>query len=210
MSKLIISSLFFVLITSPLAVTASGIPVFDGANMAQAVQQVIHMIEQIEQLKNQLDVAENQLKQMSDVRNMGGIIGSEYDNEMDVDYQDVLDSAEILSSNDFDLTASAGDLFDKQNRAAARWKGRSEKFMNQAVDRFTELQKLVQKVNAAPDAKDVMDLQARIQSEETLLQNEMLKLQMMQSESMAEQAMLEQKQKIILLNMWGNPADFRL
>lgn len=205
MKKFIATSLFCGLIVCPGFVRAGGIPVFDGANLAQALQQVIHMVEQIEQLKSQLEVAENQLRQMSDVRNMGGIIGSVYDNEMDVDYQEVLDAADILSANEFDLAESAGDLFDKQNRAAARWQGRSEKFMNQAVDRFNELQKLVQKVNAAPEQKDVLDLQARIQSEETLLQNEMLKLQMMQSQAMAEQAMLEQNKVQAHLEMSSKP-----
>jgi type IV secretion system protein VirB5 len=82
--------------------------------------------------------------------------------------------------------------------------------LNQAVERFNELRKLVVKVNQAPDAKDILDLQGRIQAEETLLQNEMLKLQMMQSQAQAEQAVLKQQQTEKLLDIKGNPDDYRI
>ncbi len=196
---------------------ATGIPVFDGANAVNALQQIVHMIEQVNQLKNQLDVARSQLtaaedhlQKMSSVRGMAGIIGSVYDNDMDIDYNDILENAGIKSADDFGLNGDIADIYNDQNRAAAQWQGRSDKFMNQAVDRFTELQKLVVKVNAAPDPKDIMDLQARIQSEEVLLQNEMLKLQMMQSQAQAEQALNEQKRLQELLDIEGNPDDYRL
>ncbi len=61
------------------------------------------------------------------------------------------------------------------------------------------------KVNQTPDAKDILDLQGRIQAEETLLQNEMLKLQMMQSQAQAEQAVHEQKAAQAHLSMSNKP-----
>lgn len=189
----------------PCPASASGIPVFDGANAINAMQQIAHMIEQINQLKSQLQVAERNLQQMSSIRGMGGIIGSEYDNNMDIDYGSILSDANIKAADDFGLKGDTAALYNDKNKAAAEWKGRSSKFMNQAVDRFTELQKLVAKVNAAPDPKDVMDLQARIQSEEALLQNEMLKLEMMQSQAQADRAVIEQKATQSHLNMGMKP-----
>lgn len=186
-------TVFLTVGVTPFPIQATGIPVFDGANAINAIQQIAHMIEQINQLKNQLQVAEKELQQMSSVRGMGSIIGSEYDNEMGVDYGSILNDANIKGADDFGLKGDTASLYNDKNKAAAEWKGRSDKFLNQAVDRFTELQKLVAKVNAAPDPKDVMDLQARIQSEEALLQNEMLKLEMMQSQAQADRAVNEQK-----------------
>lgn len=189
-----------VFLIAPVSANASGIPVIDIAGLMQSIQQVIHMIEQVNQLKeqvetakSQLETAEKELEQMSSVRGMGGIIGSEYDNNLDIDYEDILRAANIKTADDYGLSGRTATIYNDKNRAAAEWKGRSDKFLNQAVERFSELRKLVVKVNQTPDAKDILDLQGRIQAEETLLQNEMLKLQMMQSQAQAEQSMNEQR-----------------
>ena len=187
-------------LVAPVSVRASGIPVIDIAGLMQSIQQVIHMIEQVNQLKeqvetakSQLETAEKDLERMSSVRGMGGIIDSAYDNDLDIDYEDILRAANIKTADDYGLSGRTATIYNDKNRAAAQWKGRSDKFLNQAVERFNELRKLVVKVNQAPDAKDILDLQGRIQAEETLLQNEMLKLQMMQSQAQAEHAMNEQR-----------------
>ena len=48
-----------------------------------------------------------------------------------------------------------------------------------ASERIRDIQILLNKVNDAPDAKDIADLQARIQAETTMLQNEQAKISMM-------------------------------
>ena len=48
-----------------------------------------------------------------------------------------------------------------------------------ASERIRDIQVLLNKVNDAPDAKDIADLQARIQAETTMLQNEQAKITMM-------------------------------
>ncbi|CAN7655198.1 P-type DNA transfer protein VirB5 [Acidovorax sp. LjRoot129] len=64
----------------------------------------------------------------------------------------------------------------------------------QASRRFQDIQVLLDRVNAAPDAKDIADLQGRIQAEQVMLQNESVKLAMLknlqeiQQRKMAEQA----------------------
>jgi len=50
---------------------------------------------------------------------------------------------------------------------------------NQASQRFSSIQVLLDKVNAAPDQKDIADLQARIQAEQVMMQNESTKLAML-------------------------------
>ena len=200
----------------PKPAPASGIPVIDIAGLAQSLQQFLQMVEQVNQLKNQVETAKNQLRtaekelqQMSSVRGMAGIIGSAYDNDMSVAFDDILSNANIKAAEDYGLIGETATRYTDQNRAAAQWQARSEKFMGQAVDRFTELKKLVDKVNDAPDPKDIMDLQARIQGEEALLQNEMIKVQMMQAQAQAEQAMNNQKNLQGLLDIKGNPDNYR-
>ncbi|MBS1943317.1 MAG: P-type DNA transfer protein VirB5 [Bacteroidetes bacterium] len=64
----------------------------------------------------------------------------------------------------------------------------------QASRRFKDIQVLLDKVNAAPDAKDIADLQGRIQAEQVMMQNESVKLAMfknlqdIQQRKMTEQA----------------------
>ena len=48
-----------------------------------------------------------------------------------------------------------------------------------ASERIRDIQTLLNKVNDAPDAKDIADLQGRIQAETAMLQNEQAKISMM-------------------------------
>ncbi len=183
-------------------VMAGGIPVIDVASLTQNIQQVTHALEQIRQLEAQLRQAEKELDSMSGVRGMAGIIASVYDNNMDdVDLNGILSDNGIKSSRHYEMSGNVADLYNARNRSAAYWKGRSTKFMIQAQQRFDQLQRLVAQVNAAPDQKDVLDLQARIQAEETMLQNELIKLNMMKSEAEAQRAIDDQKEVQIRLDM---------
>jgi type IV secretion system protein VirB5 len=182
---------------------ASGIPVFDAASLTQAMQQVMHMVEQIKQLKAQLETAQRQLDAMSGVRGKAGVIDSTYDKSTGVEIGDILNAEGIHGAGHYGLTGDVGELYDTGNRDAAEWVGQSQKFLGQAVHRFDELSRLVAEVNQAPEQKDVLDLQARIQAEDVLLQNELAKLQMVQSQAMARQAMNAQRALQMKLNMKG-------
>ena len=72
----------------------------------------------------------------------------------------------------------------------------------QASRRFGDIQVLLDKINDAsiPDAKDMVDLQARIQAEQVMMQNEASKIAMMknlqeiQKQKMQEQARINDKE----------------
>lgn len=214
-SVLVVSMLFFTPMVRP--ANAGGIPVIDIAGLAQAimgyVQNILDYYEQISQLEaleEQLATAESQLEAITTARGLAGMLSTEYDNDFDVDYEDFLADYGIKSSDAFDLTGEIAAIYDDQNRSPAEWEAKSRKYCEQAVDRFSELQKLINEVNAADDEKHILDLQARIAGEQAMLENETIKLQMMESEAKAQQAMLEQQRKDRLLGMWGEPSDFRL
>lgn len=172
---------------------AGGLPVIDASNLAQAIQQVMHMVEQIEQLKKQLEVSETQLDRISGSRGMGGIISSQYDVAVDVSQDEILEDLGLKSAEEHGLTGEEASLYDEANENVSLWLGQSEKSLEQARDRFSELSKLVAKVNNCPDQKDILDLQARIQAEQVLLQNEMVKLAMLQARAEAREAAHKQK-----------------
>lgn len=188
---------------SPRNAFTAGIPVIDASNLAQAVQQVIHMAEQIEQLKNQLRVAEKQLERMSGSRGMGGLLHSTYDLAVTVNQEEILETVGLRSAEDNGLIGTTAELYDEANRNVALHLGQSQKSLAQSQARYSELSKLVAKVNDSPDQKDILDLQARIQAEQTLLQNETIKLSMLQAEAQAREAAYQQKMRQRLLESGG-------
>ncbi|EJE4183740.1 type IV secretion protein [Vibrio parahaemolyticus] len=175
---------------------ASGIPVIDVAGLTQSIMQVQHAITQIQEMRNQLDTARQNLNSIKGVRNMANIINSAYDTAIDVDPQSVLETAGLLNASDLtQITGVGAALLNSSNLDTANWLAQSQKSLEQSQVRFTELSELVARVNSAPDQKDILDLQARIGAEEVLLQNEMIKLSMLRSQAEANQAIHAQRVK---------------
>jgi type IV secretion system protein VirB5 len=185
---------------------AGGIPVIDVASLTQAIQQVMHMIEQIEHMKNQLEVAEKELDRISGSRSMGGILHSTYDLAATVDQDEILEDLGLRSAEENGLVGAEAELYDEGNQHVAQWLGQSQKSLEQTQERFSELSKLVAKVNDCPDQKDILDLQARIQAEQALLQNETIKLSMLKTQSEARKAAHESKIQQALINCKGDNA----
>lgn len=184
---------------------AGGIPVIDVSNLTQQILQVQHMLNQIEQMKSQLETANKELDSMSGVRGLGNVIDSAYDTAVNVDPNQVLNDAGIRGSSDHGLTGDVADLYDSGNENTATWLGQSQKSLEQAQERFSELTGLVAQVNNSPDQKDVLDLQARIDAEQVMLQNEMAKLSMLRSQAEANQAMHNQRVQQMRVASSGEP-----
>ncbi len=184
---------------------AGGIPVIDTSSLAQQVLQVEHMLSQIEQLQDQLETANRQLDSMSGSRGLAGVIDSAYDTAVNVDPNQVLSNAGIRSANEHGLSGDVADLYDSGNQNTATWLGQSQKSLEQAQERFSELTGLVGQVSNSPDQKDVLDLQARIGAEEVMLQNEMAKLSMLRSQAEASQAMHNQRVQQMRVASSGEP-----
>lgn len=184
---------------------AGGIPVIDVSSLTQQILQVQHMLNQIEQLKSQLETANRELDSMSGVRGLGNVIDSAYDTGVNVDPNQVLNDAGIRGANEHGLTGDVADLYDSGNQNTATWLGQSQKSLEQAQERFSELTGLVAEVNNSPDQKDVLDLQARIGAEQVMLQNEMAKLSMLRSQAEANQAMHNQRVQQMRVASSGEP-----
>ncbi|WP_219861536.1 type IV secretion system protein [Vreelandella piezotolerans] len=184
---------------------AGGIPVIDVSSLTQQILQVQHMLNQIEQLKSQLETANKELDSMSGVRGLGNVIDSAYDTAVNVDPNQVLSDAGIRGASEHGLSGDVADLYDSGNQNMAIWLGQSQKSLEQAQERFSELTGLVAEVNNSPDQKDILDLQARIGAEQVMLQNEMAKLSMLRSQAEANQAMQNQRVQQMRVASSGEP-----
>ncbi|NCU67971.1 P-type DNA transfer protein VirB5 (plasmid) [Acidovorax sp. 210-6] len=80
----------------------------------------------------------------------------------------------------------------------------------QASRRFGDIQILLDKINDAsiPDAKDMQDLQARIQAEQVMLQNETTKLAMLKNLQEIQQRKISEQGRINIKQMREAPGSF--
>lgn len=198
MNKFILSILFVASINTA---NAGGIPVFDGVNLAQNIQQVMHALETINQLKEQLDkmkeqlkVAEDALASMSDPRGYASIIQSTYSMDTDVNYQGVFDKFDLKSdTSDWELSTEIAQYYTEGNNNAAWYYENAQELLETSKQRVVKLSQLVGAVDGTQDQKDVLDLQTRTAGELALLQNEKIKLEAIKAQAEAHKEMQERQ-----------------
>lgn len=198
----------------------AGIPVIDATSVAQQVQQVIAWGQQLQQMAAQLTQAQQiyakaqqTLTSMSGIRNMAGLATNNNRQYLPSSYQNALtngfgNSAAIrsaatvldISSTNIDPASDTAQSFESNANQAALNRAMNEEAYTQASARFNSMQALLDKVNDAPDPKDMADLQGRIQAEQVMLQNENAKLaaltQLQQSQrDLAYQRSIEMRMK---------------
>lgn len=182
----------------------AGIPVTvvaDPQALTNHITELGKMVEQIRQLENQLHQMEREYTSMTGSRGLGGLINSAYDKDVlkDLDLKGIMSQNGLKSSKNYNLDQGVGEVFDLSNKNAAQYSGQATKSLTQAQERFDELKGLVRKVNNSSDPKEVMDLQARIGSEQSFLQNEVAKLQVLEQQAQANEQIRRQlvRQKAI-------------
>jgi len=205
----------------------AGIPVIDAANLANSVQQVIawgeqytQMAQQYQQLVQQYNQAVTTFNSMNGVRGMASLVNNpairryvpnEWNQAMNLlnnangytnlqtSIQSIKSAARIMGITDTNLdpNSPAGRAFQGSQNQAAMNRALSEEGYKQASDRIAAIQQLIDRVDGVPDAKDVADLQARIQAEQAMVQNESVKLQLMAQLQQAQRDIQSQQAREI-------------
>lgn len=108
-------------------------------------------------------------------------------------------AANIMDIGDSGLntTSAPAKLFTGSKNQAAVNRAVGEAGMQQASARFDSIQTLLDKVNDAPDDKDVQDLQARISAEQAMIQNEAVKTAYLQQLQQAQRDLAYQQAREI-------------
>lgn len=200
---------------------ASGIPVVDIASNIQNafhyVKDVAHMASEIVQLKAQLQQAEDTFRSMNGVRGMASLLNNPmareylpkeasdiYDLAKGAGHgplvgviRDIRDTNAMLNAGDMrNSNAEMNDILSLYQYKLATSQATADAAFDQAGARFQKLQQLLDKVNAAPDDKDIQDLQARIDAEQVMMQNEMTKLDMLaRLQSVQERTVQQQRRE---------------
>ncbi|MCL1079450.1 type IV secretion protein [Parashewanella spongiae] len=176
-----------------LSAYAQAFPVIDAANLQQNILQVKHMLEEINTLKQQVKTAKSQLNSINGIRGMSNVIDSVYDVTVKVDPNLTLKQQGLRDSQWLQLGGDVAGLYDDVNRYRGRWFGQTQASLQQTQARYQQLMRLIQKINQAPQQKDIEDLQTRINAEGVMLQNEQAKLQLLNAQAQASEALTQQK-----------------
>lgn len=189
----------------------AGIPVIDAAALTQAVQQVAAWAQQYQQMASQIQNLERSYAAVNGARSMGSLVNNPLSRQyLPAEYQTMLNQGvgqwETIRnvSRRFDIsgttlatTSDAARAFNQVANQAAINRASAEMAYNNASQRFGDIQVLLDRVNYAPDAKDMADLQGRIQAEQVMMQNEANKLQMLQQLAAAQKDLQVQQSKEI-------------
>lgn len=192
--------------TMPLPANAQGIPVIDVSSIIQQIQQVQHMVTQIETLRSQLDQAKAQYEALTGGRGFESLArGTDY-NQIPTSWQETLammdgggnisglarsirDQASLIDTGLLDqVDAITRGMHDSNFDSAASHLANAGEAYDSAATRFTRLQQLMDAIPQAQDMKGIADLQTRIQAEQLMLQNQHIQLQAMAQAADAQRA----------------------
>lgn len=148
-------------------VMAGGIPVFDGAAVAQAINQGIQMKEQIDNQIEQITQLKNQVNALTSQNNYGNMLKTLAQEHLPNDWKDFYatlgktNNQDLLKGKSYDPKAAANNLskqFDLMLKAA-----------QDSEIRMDNLNKLMAEVNRTQDAKAAADLGNRIAVERAII-----------------------------------------
>ena len=195
-------------------VGAQGIPVIDKTAILRWASQLEAMKEQFDALNKQIAQAEqlhqslNKLTKMADVASL--LNQPEIRKALPQDFgaiESLLsgngsgafgDSASKFLEGNSTYQTSANDFYAQelarvQNRNAGQM-SLGQQIYDAATKRIDGIDQLRQQISSASDAKDIADLQARIQAESAFLQTDLLRMQGLQMVQQA-QAQVEDQRK---------------
>lgn len=208
---------------------AQGIPVIDAANLVQAVQQVVDGITQINNQVQQITQLQLHLNSINGTRNLGRV----FDNPGLRNYVPP-QAYQILNAVDTNgyagLTGSArslrdaGMVYNCSDRAGTartacqaalaqpyQHKGFLQDAMKAAAGRLSQVDALMNEINATTDQKAIQEVQARIVAEGVLLTHEASQVQMLQALSGSDEGIArsrDRERKYEVLNRTGRIADY--
>jgi type IV secretion system protein VirB5 len=190
--------------------------VIDVGAIAQLVEQIATMYQQLETARSTLRQAEQQYRATTGGRGMERLLSGTDRNYLPANWaqleatmrradgtyralgaqlQSVLNDNALLS----DERVAALSPIERQHleaarRSAALFQATSRQALETTSGRFATLQQLVDAIPSAQDQKAVLDLQARIAAEQAMLANEQTKLSVLHQVAQAEE--LARKQRL--------------
>jgi type IV secretion system protein VirB5 len=192
---------------------AQGIPVYDNANLLQTVQQLVNDITKINNQVQQITQLQNQLNSLTGSRNLGNVFNDpRLRNYVPAEAYNTLNAVNSLGYSGLSGTAKSlrdtamvYNCMDVAGPARTRCqatlaqpyqhKGLLQDAMRAAAGRLTQINALMEQINATTDQKSVQEIQARIGAESALLAHEASQVQMLQGMADSEERIARSRDK---------------
>lgn len=173
------------------------------------IEDIAKYVEQIEQMKAQVQQLEQTYNSLNGTRGIGQLFQNpNLQSMLPSDWQNVYSSVQgggysgisgsvqqIIQQEQSRMggTQASGRqaVQDRQAQIAAYDKAMGQQAYTAAVQRLTNIQGLMGKINTSTDPKAIADLQARIQGEQAAIQNEQTKVQLMAQLQASEDRLTE-------------------
>ena len=197
--KLAAIAVLFSVAVSSAPVFAAGIPVIDIANLGQAIQQVSAWQQQYAQMQSQISQLQSSYNAMTGDRSMANLLPgnrtylpADWNSAMTTlnqnnrtSYGTLAQAVQQIKTAQVVLTQQQTSTMTPQmqqyvenaRNLSASQQAMGQTAYNNAARRVSLLQTLTNALNGQTDPKAVMDLQARIQSEQAGLANDQVQLQ---------------------------------
>lgn len=167
LSKLAVAVLLAGGIAISVPAVAGGIPTFDAAAVAQAMQQGLQMAEQIRNQVKQIEELKKQAESLTSKNNYGNMFKTSQQEELPAEWKDFYTSVgktggeDMLKGKNYDPKAAEANMskrFDLMLKAA-----------RDSEIRMKNLNNLMQEINRTKDAKAAADLGNRIAIERGII-----------------------------------------
>jgi type IV secretion system protein VirB5 len=199
--------------------------VIDAPAIVQLIQEVQTTAQQLATAKAQLLQAGQALQTMTGARGMEQLLSGTNRNYLPSDWtqvtgilqggggfgavstdvQSVMSANAILSPQRLAVLPSDGQqLIQGERQWSAMQQALSHQALSSASNRFASIQSLISAIPGAADQKAILDLQARISAELGMLQNEQLKVQILNQSTQAQQASLRQQAREQVIDGHGS------
>ncbi|WQE43463.1 P-type DNA transfer protein VirB5 (plasmid) [Agrobacterium tumefaciens] len=192
---------------------AQGIPVTDQAAIAKQIESIAQLKSQLDALNQQITQAQQLYGSLNKITNMADVASLLNDSSIrkalpqDFNAIESLfkgsgsgvfgDSASKFLDGNSTYRTSANDFYAQelsrvQNKNAGQM-SLGQQIYDAATKRIDGIDELRQQISSAADAKDIADLQARLQAETAFLQTDMLRMQGLQMVQQAQVQVDEQR-----------------
>jgi type IV secretion system protein VirB5 len=190
----------------------AGIPVIDVAAIAQAVQDVLNGIAQIENQYQQIVGLQQQISSISNARSLGDVLNNPaLQNYVPREastlvrglesggYRTLAGASKTL--RDAQMTYNCMDVVDASQRTLCQsslakpyqQKAFMEDALSKARDRVAQINSLMRRAGETTDQKEIQEVTARIGAENALLQHEVSQIELMRGLAEADQRVAESR-----------------
>ena len=204
--------------------------VFDPTAAANMIRELAYWAQQLQQMRNQLVTQTGTLNALTGNRGYGNLLtlansvrnylpqGAEelqcVINNSCLNYRGMSNQVQALIQNNavlsdpqlnkLKLTPGQKKLLNDERTNNAAIQSTTSQGMSNASARFHYLQFLMQQINTTTDVKTVTELQARIESEQTMMTNEQTKLHQIQGFLQAKADTIKQQKKELAIQQTGD------